>query len=176
MNLDKHIRRAACLISTCALLHGAGLARDAAYAAPAAPAAQTAGQAATAHITAEHSLAAILNQKSDVQSLIDGNDFEQLRTRLAQIREQLRQSRLQMEQALLTGGAWNKGTEKQKASAIVEHFQEVDILSLMGVASISYDNPTHKVPSSVIDSTRKLFLVLEGLTGEVTALNRSLGG
>jgi hypothetical protein len=174
MTLDKHIRRAACLISTCAALQVAGLVGEAAYAAPAA---QSAGQsAAAAHIAVEHSLTAILSQKSDVQSLIDGNDFERLRTKLAQIREELRQSRLQMDQALLTGGAWNKGTEKQKAAAIIEHMQEVDILSLMGVASISYDYPTHKVPSSVVDSTRKLFVVLEGLTGEVAALNHSLGG
>lgn len=116
----------------------------------------------------------MLEQKPRVLRSIATNDLEGLRTQLAQLRESLRQSRLQMDRALLVG-AWSQKKEKRKAAQIIERMQEADILSLMGVAVASgYDYPTHKVPVAVADSTARLFAVLGDLTAQVVTLNRQL--
>jgi hypothetical protein len=126
------------------------------------------------HVEVERSLTAILERKAQVFHSIQTNDLDGLRTELAQVRESLRQSRLEMDRALLVG-AWSHKNEKRKAAHIIERMQEADILSLMGVAVASgYDYPTHKVPVAVADSTNRLFALLGDLTAEVTALNREL--
>jgi len=126
------------------------------------------------HLEVERSLAAILEHKPQVLSSIATNDLEGLRAQLTQVRESLRQSRLQMDRALLVG-AWSQKKEKRKAAQIIESMQEADILSLMGVAVVSgYDYPTHKVPVAVADSTEKLFALLGDLKTEVVTLNREL--
>jgi hypothetical protein len=133
-----------------------------------------ASQQVPPHVEVERSLAAILERKAQVLTSIQTNDLEGLRAQLAQIRESLRQSRLQMDRALLVG-AWSHKNEKRKAAHIIERMQEVDILSLMGVAVASgYEYPTHKVPVAVADSTGRLFEVLGNLSAEVAMLNREL--
>jgi hypothetical protein len=126
------------------------------------------------HVEVERSLIAILERKAQVFNSIQTNDLDGLRTQLAQVRESLRQSRLQMDRALLIG-AWSHKNEKRKAAHIIERMQEADILSLMGVAVASgYDYPTHKVPVAVADSTNRLFALLGDLVAEVTMFNREL--
>ena len=126
------------------------------------------------HIEVERSLTAILERKAQVFNSVQTNDLDGLRTQLAQVRESLRQSRLEMDKALLIG-AWSHKNEKRKAAHIIERMQEADILSLMGVAVASgYDYPTHKVPVAVADSTNRLFALLGELAAEVTMLNREL--
>lgn len=133
---------------------------------------EPAAQTSPSHLALEQSLTTILSEKSDVFASIDGNDLERLRVQLAQIREQLRLSRLQMDQALLTG-AWSQKAAKAAASEIIGRMQGIEILSLMGVATVSgYDYPTHKVPGSARDSTQKLFGALAELSADVVALNR----
>jgi hypothetical protein len=126
------------------------------------------------HVEVERSLTAILERKAQVFNSIQTNDLDGLRTQLAQVRESLRQSRLEMDRALLIG-AWSHKNEKRKAAHIIERMQEADILSLMGVAVASgYDYPTHKVPVAVADSTHRLFALLGDLVAEVTTFNREL--
>jgi hypothetical protein len=129
-------------------------------------------QTSPAHIALEKSLDSILGEQANVFASIEGNDLERLRVQLAQIRERLRQSSQQMDQALLVG-AWNHKEEKAAAAEIIGRMQGVEILSLMGVATVSgYEYPAHKVPAAAADSTRKLFAVLKELTADVKALNR----
>ncbi|MDB6101259.1 MAG: hypothetical protein JWO52_1258 [Gammaproteobacteria bacterium] len=167
-----HVR--SLLTAVCCLVFTVCFARDLLQAARSEPlqVVESAAQTSPSHIALEQSLAAILSEKSDVFASIDGNDLERLRIQLAQIREQLRLSRLQMDQALLTG-AWSQTAEKAAAAQIIGRMQGIEILSLMGVATVSgYDYPTHKVPGSARDSTQKLFGALAELSADVVALNR----
>lgn len=126
------------------------------------------------HVEVERSLAAILQEKQQLLDNVRSDDLERLRAQLAQIREELRQSRLQMDRALLVG-AWSGKSVKKKAAHIIETMQEAEIVSLMGVAVASgYEYPTKKVPPAVAHSTGRLFSLLEDLQTEVTALNREL--
>jgi hypothetical protein len=130
----------------------------------------------SAHLAVEQSLTAILNRRAEIQRSVDGNDLEHLGEQLQQIREALRESNLQMDQAFLFG-AWSHQSEKERAAPIIERMQEVQIVSLMGVATVAgYEYPTKKVPSAGKDSVRKLFTLLQSLITDVAALNRSLSG
>jgi hypothetical protein len=124
------------------------------------------------HLALQHSLNVIAVERTGVLASISGNDLPRLRVQLTRIRQQLHDVSRQMDEALLSG-AWSHKEAKATAAQIIGRMQGIEILSLMGVASVSgYEYPTHAVPAAAADSTRKLFEGLGSLATDVASLNR----
>jgi hypothetical protein len=125
-----------------------------------------------AHLALQHSLNVIVDERAGVLASIAGNDLPRLRVQLTRIRQQLHDASRQMDEALLSG-AWSQKEAKATAAQIIGRMQGIEILSLMGVATVSgYEYPTHAVPAAAADSTRKLFEGLGSLAADVASLNR----
>ena len=119
-------------------------------------------------------LAEVQNLKGEAESAIERNDIEGLGKLHSKIRTKVRDAHLKMDHAFLVG-AWKPAEYKQDAADIMGRLEGVEILNFISLAFLNgYDHPSKKMPPSVTDATRKMFVHLKSVTDRLEILNKSV--
>jgi hypothetical protein len=127
------------------------------------------------HLACGRTLLSVKKLEPQVSEAIKSNHLPELSRLLNTISQQLGTARKDMERALLLG-AWKSPEFKKYGFDLTGLLDTVQTLDFIGVAfTDSYSHPVGKVPSSVADSTRRMFQELEVLLTQVDELNKKVG-
>jgi hypothetical protein len=120
-------------------------------------------------------LGRLYDSRSRAEKLIASHDLDGLRALHEELLGELRETRNQMDAALLAG-AWREPARKRMAFELISRLEGVRILNQVNRAFLTgYTYPTRKVSASLVDATTHLYTQLAMLKEEVRALNEQVG-
>jgi hypothetical protein len=147
---------------------------------PVSAASNTSGNAPTAmagkgaNVRCLRVLGEVQDLKDAAESAIVRDDIEGLGKLHTLVRTKVRDAQIQMDHAFLVG-AWKPAEYKRDAADLMGRLEGVEILNFISLAFLNgYDHPSKKVPASVADATRKMFVHLNGVTERLRLLNKSV--